>query len=132
MRALPPFEIAHVALSCTDLPAMESFYQDVLGYEVVWRPDPDNCYLSRGADSLALHVAPGATTETRLDHFGFTLATAEAVDAWADHIRAQGIALDQQPKTHRDGTRSFYVRDPEGNRIQFLHLGPTMTLGGGP
>jgi len=125
---LPAFELAHVALNCADLSVMERFYREVLGYTVVWRPDPDNCYLSRGRDSLALHTATELGTESRLDHFGVVLADAEGVDAWARHVQDQGVALDSEVRTHRDGTRSFYVRDPEGNRIQFMHLGPTMTL----
>lgn len=129
MSTLPAFELAHVALNCADLSVMERFYREVLGYSVVWRPDPDNCYLSRGRDSLALHSAKVTSNESRLDHFGFVLADAEAVDTWARHVREQGVALDSELRTHRDGTRSFYVRDPEGNRIQFMHLGPTMTLG---
>jgi len=126
---LPPICIAHVALHCADLASMERFYREALGYEVVWRPDADNCYLSRGRDSLALHASPMSGTETRLDHFGMTLGSGEAVEAWARHMEALGVALDGPLRTHRDGTTSFYVRDPEGNRIQFLHLGPGMTLG---
>ncbi|MFW5739539.1 MAG: VOC family protein, partial [Myxococcota bacterium] len=100
MPDLKAFELAHVALQCAELDTMQTFYCDVLGYAVVWRPDPDNCYLSRGRDSLALHVGP-TSRETRLDHFGFTLPDAASVDAWAKHIVSQGIALDQPPKTHR-------------------------------
>lgn len=129
MTKLPACELAHIALHCADLARMERFYRDILGYSVVWRPDPDNCYLSRGRDSLALHTASIVGDETRLDHFGLVLADPASVDAWADHVQAQGVVLDSELRTHRDGTRSFYIRDPEGNRIQFLCLGPTMTVG---
>ncbi len=125
---LPEFQLAHVALHCTDLASMESFYRDVLGYTVVWRPDPDNCYLSRGRDSLALHAGAASGSESRLDHFGMILESPDAVDAWAKHMQDSGAEFDGALRTHRDGTRSFYVRDPEGNRIQFMHLGPGMTL----
>ncbi|HNS98739.1 MAG TPA: VOC family protein [Polyangiaceae bacterium] len=125
---LPATSIAHIALYCTDLMSMERFYCDTLGYRVVWRPDSDNCYLSRGKDSLALHVGPPTKAESRLDHFGMTLDCREHVQQWAQHLIASGIALEAPPRTHRDGSTSFYVRDPEGNRIQFLHLGPGMTF----
>ena len=39
-------------------PAAERFWVDVIGYEVEWRPDPDNLYLRGGRDNLALHRAP--------------------------------------------------------------------------
>lgn len=112
---------------CADLPRAERFYCDVLGYRVVWRPDADNCYLTRGRDNLALHTSTAHLAETRLDHFGFLLESANCVRTWADHIRGCGVALDSEVRTHRDGSTSFYVKDPEGNRVQFLHLGPAMT-----
>jgi len=46
----------HVALNVLDLALVESFYVDLLGFEVEWRPDEDNVYLSSGVDNLALHV----------------------------------------------------------------------------
>jgi catechol 2,3-dioxygenase-like lactoylglutathione lyase family enzyme len=120
--------IGHVALLCADLATMERFYCDKLGYRAVWRPDAQSCYLSNGRDNLALHLdARAATHDTRLDHFGLIVAEAGDVDQWAEHLSVEGIPFDVPPRTHRDGTRSLYVRDPEGNRIQILHLGDGMT-----
>jgi predicted enzyme related to lactoylglutathione lyase len=101
---------------------MEAFYEGVLGYEVEWRPDLENVYLTNGEDSLALHVDAGApTAETRLDHVGLLLGTEADVDAWAAHVTANGGHIAAPPRTHRDGCRSFYAFDPEQNRIQFLY-----------
>ena len=113
--------IRHIALFVRDLPAVESFYRDVLGYVAEWRPSDSEVYLTSGSDNLALHAtALPSTSETRLDHFGLLMPRAEDVDAWAAHLEAHGIPLDTKPRTHRDGARSFYARDPEGNRIQFI------------
>jgi hypothetical protein len=30
----------------------------------------------------------------------------------------------QAPRTHRDGARSFYCRDPEGNLVQMIYHPP--------
>ena len=126
MNDKPPrtMGIRHVALKVKDLKACEHFYVDVLGYAVEWRPDPDNLYLNLDADNLALHrderVRPGLP-ESSLDHFGIMLRQADDVDAWAAHLKAHGIKLLKEPKTHRDGARSFYTADPEGNVIQFIH-----------
>ena len=43
----------------------------------------------------------------------------EDIDAWAGYLKGRGVSL-KEPKTHRDGARSFYVNDPEGNLIQFI------------
>lgn len=113
--------IRHVALKCRDLDRLERFYVDLLGYEVEWRPDPDSVYLTNGHDSLAIHRDAGAPSdESRLDHFGVLMRTADDVDAWAAFLKTRGVAFDTTPRTHRDGCRSFYARDPENNRIQFL------------
>ena len=113
--------LRHVALRCKDLAKMEAFYIGLLGYEVEWRPDVDNVYLTSGEDSLALHaesaLEPG---ETRLDHMGVLLDTPDEVDTWATHLRSAGARLSAEPRTHRDGCRSFYAADPEGNKLQFL------------
>lgn len=123
----PPTKgIRHVALRVRDLPRAEAFYRDVLGYVEEWRPSEGELYMTRGSDNLALHQAhaphagSGDAADSRLDHFGLSMARAEDVDAWAAHLEAHGVALDTRPRTHRDGARSFYARDPEGNRIQFL------------
>jgi catechol 2,3-dioxygenase-like lactoylglutathione lyase family enzyme len=52
------------------------------------------------------------------------LPSADSVDAWAAFLQGRGHALAQAPKTHRDGARSFYLRDPAGNLVQFIHHPP--------
>ncbi len=117
--------IRHVALSVSDLKAAEGFYCGVLGYQVEWRPDADNLYVTmNGHDNLALHKATKALGETRLDHFGIVVKAAADVDAWCAHLKAHGARILKEPKTHRDGARSFYCADPDGNVLQFLHHPP--------
>ena len=68
--------IRHVALFVADLAAAERFWVDVMGYEVEWRPDPDNVYLRGGRDNLALHRAAEAAGAGRLDHIGLAVPAA--------------------------------------------------------
>lgn len=112
--------LRHVALSVRDLEATEQFYVDLLGFRVDWRPDPDNVYLTLGSDNLALHRADVQGGGGALDHIGVMVPTAEAVDEWARYLTARGATLVHQPRTHRDGSRSLYVRDPAGNLVQLL------------
>lgn len=116
----------HVALYVQDLGTCERFYVDLLGMQVEWRPDPDNVYLCSGNDNLALHRAkvPHAASGQRLDHIGFVLAQADHVDAWYEFLFAQGVKMRTKPRTHRDGARSFYCEDPDGNVIQLIHHPP--------
>jgi catechol 2,3-dioxygenase-like lactoylglutathione lyase family enzyme len=118
--------LRHVALNVRDLAACERFYVELLGMRVEWRPDPDNVYLTSGNDNLALHRAAGDLTETgqHLDHIGFILREPAHVDAWHQFLVANGVDIVKPPKTHRDGARSFYCRDPDGNVVQFIHHPP--------
>ena len=109
---------------------MKRFYTQVLGFAVEWEPDSDNVYLTSGTDNLALHrgaagdAAAGRTAGGALDHLGLVVRRASDVDAWADYLAGLGIALDAPPRTHRDGARSLYVSDPDGNRVQIIHHPP--------
>src|SRR5438128_2584837 len=118
--------LRHLALNVHDLAAMKRFYTDLLGFSVEWEPDPDNVYLSSGIDNLALHRAksPGPHVSSALDHFGVIVSDATDVDRWAAFLESRGIALDAQPRTHRDGARSCYFRDPDGNTVQIIHHPP--------
>jgi len=113
--------LCHVALICADLHASEDFYCRVLGLKVVWRPDPDNVYLSNGEDNLALHrgsVAAGGT----LDHIGFAVDSPDDVDVWHRRLQEAQVAIAAPPKTHRDKSRSLYCRDPGGTLVQLIYL----------
>ena len=119
----PSPRLCHVALRASDLALSESFYVDLLGFRVIWRPDATEVYLSSGDDNLALHSVaadPGAGPG-RLDHVGFGVPSIEAVDAWFDFLSVRGVEIHAPPRTHRDGARSFYCVDPDGNRVQILY-----------
>ena len=121
--------IRHVALVVADLGAAERFWVDVMGYEIEWRPDADNVYLCSGRDNLALHRGPVRTPvdeSGQLDHVGLAVPTAADVDAWAAHLRARGVTLKTEPKTHRDGSRSIYFYGPEQLLIQISHHVPLL------
>jgi len=116
--------LRHVALCVHDLAACERFYVELLGMRVVWRPDPDNVYLTGGADNLALHRTIGGDRPEevqRLDHIGFFLRSPDEVDAWYAFLLAQGVPMRDAPRTHRDGARSFYCYDPDGTCVQLIH-----------
>lgn len=128
-RPKQPLGLRHVALTVKNLAECEHFYVTLLGMQIDWRPDEDNLYLSSGTDNLALHRAPPHFTPSpsqHLDHIGFFLKDREDVDSWHTYMHAQGIVIKAKPKDHRDGTRSFYCEDPDGNIIQMIHV-PSIT-----
>ncbi len=126
--AIPTRGLRHVALNVADVPASVEFYSSLFGMRVVWQPDPDNAYLSSGCDNLALHRAPTSTPPSgqRLDHLGFIVGNPDEVDRAAEVLAARRIPLLRPPRTHRDGSRSLYLTDPDGNVIQILYE-PTLS-----
>jgi len=126
--AIPTRGLRHLALNVADVSASVEFYSSLFGMRVVWQPDPDNAYLSSGCDNLALHRAPAAAPQSgqRLDHLGFIVETPADVDYAAEVLAARRIPLLRPPRTHRDGSRSLYFADPDGNVIQVLYE-PTLS-----
>src|SRR2546428_912923 len=109
--------LRHLALNVQRLDEMKTFYVDLLGFAIEWEPDADNIYLSSGIDNLALHRAGEACTGgSPLDHLGLIVGNASDVDRWATFLESRGVTLDAAPKTHRDGARSCYFSDPDGNK----------------
>lgn len=121
---VPAIRLGHLALVTEALEAMTDFYAQVLGMRVVWQPDADNVYLSHGSDNLALHRGHRGARGA-LDHIGFLVDSPSAVDAWDVRLRGYGVTVTAPPRTHRDGARSLYCRDPDGNLIQVLCLPAT-------
>ncbi|MEW8322941.1 MAG: VOC family protein [Candidatus Thiodiazotropha taylori] len=119
----------HVALNVRDMASSEHFYVELLGMGIEWRPDPDNLYLSSGPDNLALHKSAAEQFDEatqRLDHIGFFLASPEAVDEWFEFLSAHGVRMRNEPRTHRDGARSFYCYDPDGVVVQIIYHPPVV------
>lgn len=128
----PMAGLRHVALTVSDLEACERFYVGLLGMRIEWRPDDDNLYLTSGNDNLALHRAPQGFEPgagQRLDHIGFIIEHPDQVDAWFEFLRAQQVPMKTEPRTHRDGARSFYCSDPVGNTVQIIYHPPLAGAG---
>lgn len=124
--------LRHLALRVTDLPRSRRFYEQLLGFQAVWEPDPENIYFSSGVDNLALHQISRRELDSYdssktqlLDHIGVILDSPQAVDQMyqsiAPKIEALGGHIVKEPKQHRDGSYSFYFSDPDGNAIQALY-----------
>ncbi len=108
-----------------DLAAAEGFYSGVLGLEVDGRKPGAFLFLRIGQAMLLLFRAeatrrqsePPAHGTVGAGHACFAVAEAE-LDAWKEKLSAADIAVEHEQHWPRGG-RSFYVRDPAGNSIEF-------------
>lgn len=126
MADRPPTHLGmrHIALNIENLTACRDFYVEVLGLKIIWQPDADNIYLTSGNDNVALHKATKGpfTAAQRLDHLGFLLQNEQAVDEWYAFMMSKGVVIKAPPKKHRDGSKSFYCADPDGNVVQMIFI----------
>lgn len=114
----------HIALNVFEVSTCVDFYTKVMGMTIEWQPDEDNVYLTSGNDNLAIHRVEKTERQRasqRLDHIGFFVQTAKEVDQWHDFLIENHVTIVAKPKTHRDGARSLYCKDPDGTVVQIIH-----------
>ena len=135
-------QLDHLVLRVTDLPAMMTFYLDVLGCSLEKTQEALGLYQLRAGSALIDLVpvtgplgmkggaAPGREGRN-LDHFCLRIDPFDA-DAIIAHLKARGA--DPAPVASRYGAEgqgpSIYVSDPEGNVVELK--GPPWPDGVGP
>ncbi|CAN5786455.1 VOC family protein [soil metagenome] len=107
--------LGHVAVCVEDVAKAASFYQN-LGMKIVWQ-DSDWAYLKAGNDGLAL-MSPDY--DQAGPHFGFVFSDRTEIDTAYAKLKADGVKVGKI-HDHRDGTASFYGRDPFGNWFEYLY-----------
>ncbi len=129
-KPTPTTGLRHLALKVSKLDECVDFYTQLMGIVVEGQPDADNIYLSSGHDNLALLKTDDDFNghNQRLDHLGFILDTPEQVDEWHAYFIENNVAIISLPKTHRDGARSFYCKDPDGNTVQLIFHPPLSSM----
>ena len=117
----------HLALNVNNLESTLDFYTRLMGMEIEWQPDEDNYYLTSGNDNLALHRGKReieAGSAQSLDHLGFIIDSKDEVFDWFNFLQQEKVEMLTEVKDHRDGARSFYCKDPDGNAVQIIYHPP--------
>ena len=118
--------VLETVLYAGDLDAAQRFYGDVLGLRSDSRKDGTVLLLSRRRGDAARCSTPRpraaiATVPPHgamgAGHACFAVAESE-LDDWKARLEAAGVAIEHEQTWPRGG-RSFYVRDPAGNSIEF-------------
>jgi lactoylglutathione lyase len=127
-------QIAHWALKVHDLEKSLAFYRDALGFQEMMRIDhvegPEKGQLMlvylRVTDTQFVELFPrgrGAVSPdeetTSMHHVCLQVASiAKTVDA----LTAGGIPLFRAAKLGLDGNNQCWIKDPDGNRIEFMEM----------
>jgi catechol 2,3-dioxygenase-like lactoylglutathione lyase family enzyme len=109
--------LGHVAIRVEEMGRAKAFYQS-LGLCITWDAD-DWCYLQSPStgDGIALLSADYRAAGP---HFAFHFSDRAELDRLHAQLEAQGQSCGPV-HDHRDGTASFYLRDPEGNWLEMLY-----------
>lgn len=120
--------ISHLSVYTSDPAKAENFYVHDLG--AVKGPDPENpagvryfFSATQFVEVLPLPAAPASVN--RLDHAAFNTSDA---DGMRKYLQAHNIEVPSSVTKASDGSQYFDVKDPEGNKVQFvqppMHPGP--------
>jgi catechol 2,3-dioxygenase-like lactoylglutathione lyase family enzyme len=114
--------ISHVTLFADDLQKSQQFYGDLLGWDQVPSGAASSGvrFYANHSQYVALLSPPSAGLEDRLDSVAFATADAEAM---RKYLGSQGVAVPDHVTVEADGSRSFVVRDTEGNKVGFTQDG---------
>ena len=115
--------IDYTVIFVRDMAAMRRFYEDVLALSLLRELSPNWIEYGLGSNTLAL-ARPSRTAADAPTPAGsaslqlaFKVSAAE-VDACADELVRQGVALLSPPTNQPFGHRTLFFRDPDGNLLE--------------
>lgn len=126
--------LGEIALRVNDLEVMREFYEEIVGLEPM-RQFPGIAFFRLGegygghTTILALFDRGKAveTQRTTLDHLAFTI---DIADYETERKRLAAAGLDVRPEVFEwVGWRSLFIRDPEGNTVEFVCRDPELNPG---
>ena len=120
---------AHVGVRVHDLAVARTFYEWI-GFNFVLGPvGPEPVAVmdhpSGAVINLVINAAPESQTNLLMDvpvkHPGYTHMAlyVDDVEEMARHLEAGGYPITEGPVTFPDGTCAIFVRDPDGNVVEF-------------
>ena len=120
----PPITgVSHIAVYTSNAAAAERYYVHDIGLKK--GPDPENAngvrYYVNPTQFVEVLPLPANSGNARLDHIGYLTTDAAALRVYlADHR----YPVPEHVHKGSDGSVWFNVRDPEGNKVQFVQPAP--------
>ena len=125
-------QIAHWALKVHDLERSLGFYRDTLGFEEMMRIDQDDGQLMlvylRVTDTQFVELFPRGKGDVAPDEDTTSMhhvcLQVNSIADTADALTAAGVPLFRAAKLGLDGNNQCWIKDPDGNRIEFMQMLP--------
>ncbi len=121
--------IAHVAYTVSDMEKSLHFYCDQLGFQKAFEIRDDKGkpwinYIKVGKNQFIELFYGGKRKECPQDEAGFSHLCLEVDDIQkaAEELKKKGVIIDVEPKQGKDLNWQCWIRDPDGNRIEFMQI----------
>ena len=114
--------ISHATFYADDLPKSEAFYATLLGWDEVSADgrQPGVRFYANHLQYVEVLAPPQPGQPDRLDSVSFLTSNADQLRTF---LKTRGIAVPAAVSIEKDGSRAFFVRDPEGNKVGFTQPG---------
>lgn len=125
-------QIAHWALKVADLDRSLAFYRDTLGFAEMMRINQEDGQLMlvylRVTDTQFVELFPrgrgNAAPDEDTTSMHHVCLQVQSIAETAAHLRKLGVELYRTPKLGLDGNNQCWIKDPDGNRIEFMEMLP--------
>lgn len=115
--------VSHLSVYTSHAAESEHFYVHDIGLKK--GPDPENPagvrYYVNPSQFVEVLPLPANAGNSRLDHIGYITTDAEALRSY---LSGHHYTVPASVEKASDGSRWFNVRDPEGNKVQFIQPSP--------
>jgi catechol 2,3-dioxygenase-like lactoylglutathione lyase family enzyme len=111
--------ISHIAVYTSDAAATDHFYREIIG--AVKAPDPENPkgvrYMVSATQFIEVLPLPADAGINRLDHTAWKTEDAQGMRRW---LGSKSYKVPDHVERGADGSFWFDVKDPEGNKVEFV------------
>ncbi len=122
--------IGHTAYDCYKFEETLDFYTRILGFPKMFELLNDKgelwiVYL-RVNDGVFIELFPksGERPSERSRSYSHLCLEVDDMDATVAEVTERGAVLDVGINRGKDGNRQAWIKDPEGNRIEFMEMAP--------
>ena len=123
-REISGIKMTHAAVHVSNIKSALDFFTKIFGFKTAWGGQEDWGMVKANGTTLALVEK---TTKVHPPHIGFVVPNKEDVDEIYNRLKEMHIPELHEPKDHRDKSRSFYFKDPDGNQFELLWLPENLT-----
>lgn len=118
--------IGHLAFRVADMDASIDFYCSKLGFTDAFELKNDKgqpwiryIKVAQGQFIELFYGGSGSTDEGSYAHLCLLV---DDIELTAGQLVQRGVVLDRPVSRGKDGNRQCWVRDPDGNRIEFIQI----------